>query len=104
MVSMLACAWGLCDDQPAAGSAAHLRDRVIFEQPHRFAQHRAAHPVALQQRRLGPEDRTDLPAAGGDLVADGGRQHLGQLAAGRLGDRPRSRRGSRAGLAGLSPG
>ncbi len=74
------------DDQPAAGSAAHVRDRVIFQQPHRFPKHRAAHLVAFQQRCLGPEDRPDLPAAGGDIVANGGRQHLGQLAAGRAQD------------------
>lgn len=82
---MLACGWG-GDDQPAAGSAAHVRDRVIFQQPHRFPKHRAAHLVAFQQRCLGPEDRPDLPAAGGDIVANGGRQHLGQLAAGRAQD------------------
>ncbi|CKR47254.1 Uncharacterised protein [Mycobacterium tuberculosis] len=74
------------DDHPAAGSAAHVRDRVIFQQPHRFPKHRAAHLVAFQQRCLGPEDRPDLPAAGGDIVANGGRQHLGQLAAGRAQD------------------
>src|SRR6202008_3953596 len=72
------------DDQAAARSAAHLRDRVIFEQPHRLPQRRAAHPVALQQRRLGPEDRTDLPATGGDIVADGGCQHLSEFAVGWL--------------------
>ncbi|CNW50139.1 Uncharacterised protein [Mycobacterium tuberculosis] len=71
---------------PPAGSAAHVRDRVIFQQPHRFPKHRAAHLVAFQQRCLGPEDRPDLPAAGGDIVANGGRQHLGQLAAGRAQD------------------
>lgn len=84
------------DDQPAAGSAAHVRDRVIFQQPHRFPKHRAAHLVAFQQRCLGPEDRPDLPAAGGDIVANGGRQHLGQLAAGRARISCWARRGSRA--------
>lgn len=92
---MLACGWG-GDDQPAAGSAAHVRDRVIFQQPHRFPKHRAAHLVAFQQRCLGPEDRPDLPAAGGDIVANGGRQHLGQLAAGRARISCWARRGSRA--------
>jgi hypothetical protein len=57
---------------------------VIFEEPHRFPQHRAAHPVALQQRRFGSEDRTDPQAAVGDVVADGGRQHLGEFAAGSI--------------------
>ena len=72
---------GLRYDQPSAGTAAHLRDRVIFKQPDRFPQRGPAHPVPFEQRRLGSEDGSDLPAAGGDLVTDGGRQHLGQFAA-----------------------
>ena len=73
-----------CHHQPATGSATHFRDGVVFQQPHRFSKHRAAHPVTFQQRDFGPEDLPDPPAAGGDIVPDGSRQHLGELAVRRL--------------------
>ncbi len=71
---------GFCHHQPAAGPAPGGGDGVILQQPHRFSKHGAADPIALQQRDLGAEDLPHLPAAAGDVVADRGGQHFGELA------------------------
>ena len=69
-----------CHHKPAAGPSPRGRDRMIFQQPHRFSKHRAAYPVTFQQRDLGSEDFPHPPAAAGDIVPDGGSQHFGEFA------------------------
>ena len=71
-------------EQAAPGAAAHACDVVVLQQPDRFSQQGPAHPFAVDQLGLGPDQIARLEVLGHHGLGDVARHRLGTLALGRL--------------------